>query len=94
MICGYTYNRLFCIIIVLAVLFVSIVIGGYTIYGNDMYSNLLMSLGNSWMSYVAIMLVSAHLIVGFLIIVNPVSQFFEEYLMEILSTNNRSKLDL
>lgn len=87
----HDFPSILCIITVLAVLFASIVIGGYMIYGIEIHPNLLMSLGDSWMTYVAVILISAQLIVGFLIIVNPVSKFFEEHVLDTSSTDERGK---
>lgn len=63
--------------IILAILFGSIVVGGYIVYGHTIKPNILMSLGDSWLSYAAIILMAGHLILGFVIIVKPVSEQVE-----------------
>ncbi|XP_025207479.1 amino acid transporter AVT3B-like [Melanaphis sacchari] len=65
--------------IILAILFGSIVVGGYIVYGHTINPNILMSLGDSWLSYAAIILMAAHLILGFVIIVKPVSEQVESF---------------
>ncbi|XP_050062639.1 LOW QUALITY PROTEIN: uncharacterized protein LOC114132696 [Aphis gossypii] len=65
--------------IILAILFGAIVVGGYVVYGHTINPNILMSLGNSWLSYAAIILMAGHLILGFVIIVKPVSEQVESF---------------
>uniref|UniRef100_A0A2S2NQH5 Lysine histidine transporter 1 n=1 Tax=Schizaphis graminum TaxID=13262 RepID=A0A2S2NQH5_SCHGA len=65
--------------IILAILFGSIVVGGYVVYGHTINPNILMSLGDSWLSYAAIILMAGHLILGFVIIVKPVSEQVESF---------------
>lgn len=65
--------------IVLTILFGSIVVGGYIVYGHTINPNILMSLGDSWLSYAAIVLMAGHLILGFVIMVKPVSEQVESF---------------
>jgi len=64
---------------VLTILFGSIVVGGYIVYGHTINPNILMSLGDSWLSYAAIVLMAAHLILGFIIMVKPVTGQLESF---------------
>lgn len=66
-------------VLVLAILFGAIVVGGYVVYGHTINPNILMSLGDSWLSYAAIVLMAGHLILGFVIIVKPVSEQVESF---------------
>ncbi|KAL4135307.1 hypothetical protein QTP88_006923 [Uroleucon formosanum] len=65
--------------IILTILFGSIVVGGYIVYGHTINPNILMSLGDSWLSCAAIVLMAAHLILGFVIMVKPVSEQVESF---------------
>lgn len=54
--------------------------GGYIVYGDDVKQNILLSLGNSSLSHGAIILIMGHLMLAFIITVNPISRHFEIYL--------------
>lgn len=69
----------FILVSVLTILFGSIVVGGYIVYGHTINPNILMSLGDSWLSYAAIVLMAGHLILGFVIMVKPVSEQVESF---------------
>lgn len=61
----------------MAFIFGTIVVASYVAYDVKIEPNLFISLGDSWCSFGAISLMIAHLILGFLIIANPLSQQLE-----------------
>jgi hypothetical protein len=61
----------------MAFIFGTIVVISYVAYDVKIEPNLFMSLGDSWCSIAAIGLMIAHLILGFIIIANPLSQQLE-----------------
>lgn len=68
---------MFILYLVMAFVFGTVVAVSYVAYGMEIKPNLFMSLGDSWYSYTAISLMAAHLVIGFLIIANPLAQQLE-----------------
>ncbi|XP_008188121.1 amino acid transporter AVT1J isoform X1 [Acyrthosiphon pisum] len=73
--------------ILLTILFSSVVVGGYIIYGHTINPNIIMSLSDSWVSYAAVILMAGHLVLGFVIMAKPVTEQAESFLS---STNGFS----
>uniref|UniRef100_A0A2S2PV93 Vacuolar amino acid transporter 1 n=1 Tax=Sipha flava TaxID=143950 RepID=A0A2S2PV93_9HEMI len=72
------YSRsLITVFSMMAFIFGTIVVISYVAYDVKIEPNLFMSLGDSWCSIAAIGLMIAHLILGFIIIANPLSQQLE-----------------
>lgn len=61
----------------MAIIFGTIIIVSHVAYGMHIETNLIMSVGDSWYSYGAMGLIAAHLIIGFMIIANPLSKELE-----------------
>ena len=54
-------------------------IPGYVILGDAMTPNVLNGLPRDWMSYTVNFLITSHLLMAFIIVVNPVAQEFEGF---------------
>ena len=65
---------------VIMALYLPVTIGGYTVYGEHVNANVILSLSKSSLSVFAEILMGIHLVSAFLIIINPVSQEIEEIL--------------
>ncbi|XP_050430990.1 uncharacterized protein LOC126839630 isoform X2 [Adelges cooleyi] len=63
--------------IIIMALYVPIVLGGYLVYGDKINQNIALSLSPTWLTTIANTLMATHLILGFIIIINPVSQQLE-----------------
>lgn len=75
---GYLFF-IFILVPVLTILFGAVVVGGYMVYGHTINPNILMSLGDSWLSYSALILMAAHLVLGFVIMAKPVTEQAESF---------------
>lgn len=60
------------------VLYFPVTAGGYFVYGEDVNSNISLSLTRTSLVTVANILMAIHLILAFLIVINPVCQELEE----------------
>lgn len=68
------------VILVVLMLYMPVVFGGYFFYGEDTKENILLSLPDGPMTTSANILIAVHLILAFLILANPISQGLEEIL--------------
>ncbi|XP_050526975.1 uncharacterized protein LOC126897437 [Daktulosphaira vitifoliae] len=59
--------------IIIMSLYFPIVTGGYFVYGDRINTNIMLSLNETWITSIANTLIACHLILGFIIIINPVS---------------------
>ncbi|KAG5880868.1 hypothetical protein JTB14_017794 [Gonioctena quinquepunctata] len=66
--------------VVIMLLYFPISLGGYLVYGQDIKTNIAMSLSKNWLVDIGNILMATHLIFAFLIIMNPVFQDIEESL--------------
>lgn len=69
------YRNLFSVILAL---YLPVTVGGYLVYGEEVDSNVSLSLSKSWLVMVANILMAIHLVLAFLIVINPVCQELEE----------------
>lgn len=60
------------------VLYLPVTAGGYFIYGEDVEPNIAMSLSHTSLVTLANVLMAIHLVLAFLIVINPVCQEIEE----------------
>lgn len=58
--------------------YLPVTIGGYLVYGESVQTNVILSLTESPLIVVANILMAIHLVLAFLIVVNPVCQEIEE----------------
>lgn len=68
---------MFCFAVVL-VLYFPISAGGYYVYGDDVTPNIALSVTKTSLVTMANILMAVHLILAFLIVINPVCQELEE----------------
>lgn len=66
-----------CFLVILT-LYLPVTVGGYLVYGEDVDPNLTFSLSKTWIVTVANISMAIHLILAFLIVINPVCQELEE----------------
>lgn len=66
-----------CLLVILA-LYLPVTVGGYLVYGEDVDPNLSLSLTKTWLVTIANILMAIHLVLAFLIVINPVCQELEE----------------
>lgn len=59
-------------------LYFPVAVGGYFVYGEAVDPNIILSLGHSSLVSVANVLMAIHLVLAFLIVINPVCQELEE----------------
>lgn len=59
-------------------LYLPVSIGGYLVYGEATNANIILSLGKTSLATLANLFMAAHLIMAFLIVINPVAQHLEE----------------
>ncbi|XP_017780132.1 PREDICTED: amino acid transporter ANTL1-like isoform X2 [Nicrophorus vespilloides] len=64
--------------IVILILYLPVTAGGYFIYGEDVTANISMSLSKTSLVTIANILMGVHLVLAFLIVINPVCQELEE----------------
>lgn len=64
-----------------------VTVGGYVVYGELVTPNVILSLGHSSLVRMANVLMAIHLVLAFLIVINPVCQELEEY-FKIPTGNN------
>lgn len=60
------------------ILYLPVSAAGYYVYGEDVQTNVAMSLSKSYLVIFANILMAMHLILAFLIVINPVCQELEE----------------
>lgn len=61
-------------------MYLPVTAGGYFVYGEEVDSNISLSLTKTWLVTVANILMAIHLVLAFLIVINPVCQELEEIL--------------
>ncbi|KAJ8031391.1 Amino acid transporter AVT1A [Holothuria leucospilota] len=67
------YSILFCI-------YFPVSAAGYFVYGDENEDNILNVISDSWLRTIALILVTVHLVMGFIIVINPFSQEIEDLL--------------
>lgn len=82
--------------LVILALYLPVTVGGYLAYGEEVNSNISISITKTWLVTVANILMAIHLVLAFLIVINPVCQELEEILNVphcklTLSVSNLSK---
>lgn len=73
-----SYCLLIFYIVVILVLYLPLTIGGFFVYGEAVTPNFAMILSKTSLVTIANVLMAVHLILAFLIVINPVSQELEE----------------
>jgi len=63
---------------VILLLYLPVAIGGYLVYGEEVEANVILSLGRGPFVVFANIFMAVHLVLAFLIVVNPVCQELEE----------------
>ena len=61
-------------------IYFSVSFSGFIVLGDGMkYPNILENLARNWISYTVNILITSHLLLGFIIVINPVSQDLEGF---------------
>lgn len=61
-------------------IYLSVSVGGFVVLGDGMeYDNILSNMDSGWILTTVIVLITSHLLMGFVIVVNPVSQDLEGF---------------
>lgn len=68
----------FLYILAILSLYIPVAVGGYLVYGEEVNANIILSLQHTSLVTLANLLMAIHLILAFLIVVNPVCQELEE----------------
>jgi len=62
-------------------IYLSVSIAGFVVIGDFMvYDNILDNMTPNWILYTVIFLITSHFLLGFIIVINPVSQDLEGFL--------------
>ncbi len=68
-----------CLTSVLLALYMPLSMSGYFVYGDNVNANILQTLSEGWMRTTVEILITLHLIMAFVIALNPFTQEFEEF---------------
>ncbi|XP_064596417.1 uncharacterized protein LOC135463023 [Liolophura sinensis] len=73
-------HAVFLAYLIVLTMYLPVSVAGYFVYGRDVKANILLTVSHGPMLYIVQILITAHLLFGFIIVLNPVSQEMEEVL--------------